>query len=104
MAHRQGPLVTEALFVLLQVGLGIGVLCVTLRLLVGLLLRFCIAPGIRAVVVFLPSRARVLVDVSLMPGIGIHGAAGGPTHCSMRRAVRTKELSKVSGTANCPGK
>ena len=77
-------------------------LFVTLRLLVGLLLRFCCAPGICAVVGFLPSGARVLVDVAVMPGI--HVAAGGPTHCSMRRAVTTKELSKVSGTASFPDK
>ena len=77
-------------------------LFVTLRLLVGLLLRFCCAPGICAVVVFLPSGARILVDVALMAGI--HVVAGGPAHCSMRRAVTIKELSKVSGTANFPGK
>ena len=71
-----------------------------LRLLVRLLLSLLsvyIAPGICAVVVFLPSGARVLADVAVMPGIH---ATGGIAQCSMRKAVTLKELSKVSVTAN----
>ena len=92
----------EAWFMLLQVGLAIGMLLfVTLRLLASLLLnllRVHVVPRVGAVVVGLPARSGILVNVSVMPGVQVaarslaHGSTtvstGGPKRLAALRPLR----------------